>query len=537
MRRRQLLTLGLGLPLLAACDPLDRWRRWRVPLSVHQPGLREGHWLRDLRTLPPVSGERSVDTVVIGSGIGGLSAAYKLAREKFSDFLLLQGPEPGGNAAAGQQLGMHFPTGAHYLPVPTPESAHVREILADAGVLHGSPGATTPEYDERALIHAPEDRLLIGGRWQDGLLPRHGIAKNEIAQQERFLNYVGTLKGRRGADGKLLFALPLALSSRDPAWRELDTLSFARWLQREGYTAPSLLWYLDYCCRDDYGAGIATVSAWAGLHYFACRSGSARHAGGDTVLTWPDGLATLARHLERPCRDRVLKGFALHIREHRNGVEVLCADQAGTEARLFRIRARRAVLAMPLHVAARLCPDLAGMGLDRDRDLPPHAPWLIGNFLLHRFPDEKPGADLAWDNVVYRGHGLGYVVSTHQMIRAARPAQTVFTAYQALNRLPPAEMRRWLLQAGPRELLQEAAADIEAAYGETFWRHVDAVHLTLRGHAMAIPAPGFLHNRARDSLRDSTGRLLFAHADLSGLSLFEEASWWGYRAAERVLGS
>jgi hypothetical protein len=32
------------------------------------------------------------------------------------------------------------------------------------------------------------------------------------------------------------------------------------------------------------------------------------------------------------------------------------------------------------------------------------------------------------------------------------------------------------------------------------------------------------------------GKLLFAHADLSGFSVFEEASWWGYRAALRVLG-
>jgi hypothetical protein len=28
---------------------------------------------------------------------------------------------------------------------------------------------------------------------------------------------------------------------------------------------------------------------------------------------------------------------------------------------------------------------------------------------------------------------------------------------------------------------------------------------------------------------------VFAHADLSGFSVFEEAAWWGYRAAQKVM--
>ena len=36
---------------------------------------------------------------------------------------------------------------------------------------------------------------------------------------------------------------------------------------------------------------------------------------------------------------------------------------------------------------------------------------------------------------------------------------------------------------------------------------------------------------------DPDGRLLFAHADLSGYSVFEEASWWGERAARLAAAS
>jgi len=63
-------------------------------------------------------------------------------------------------------------------------------------------------------------------------------------------------------------------------------------LAEQGYQSPRLLWYLDYCCRDDYGQGIDQVSAYAGLHYFAARGNE--HA---PVLTWADGLNHLSEAL------------------------------------------------------------------------------------------------------------------------------------------------------------------------------------------------------------------------------------------------
>ena len=53
----------------------------------------------------------------------------------------------------------------------------------------------------------------------------------------------------------------------------LDALLFSDFLTQNGLTDPDLRWYLDYCCRDEYGAGVDQVSAWAGVHYFAARHG------------------------------------------------------------------------------------------------------------------------------------------------------------------------------------------------------------------------------------------------------------------------
>ena len=62
------------------------------------------------------------------------------------------------------------------------------------------------------------------------------------------------------------------------------------------------------------------------------------------------------------------------------------------------------------------------------------------------------------------------------------------------------------------------------------------MEISLRGHGMAVPACGSLANPGLAALREADGRLLFAHSDLSGYSVFEEAAWWGDRAGRRVLG-
>jgi hypothetical protein len=73
------------------------------------------------------------------------------------------------------------------------------------------------------------------------------------------------------------------------------------------------------------------------------------------------------------------------------------------------------------------------------------------------------------------------------------------------------------------------------AYGDKFAEHATALEITVRGHAMASPSPGFLSNRGLEALRAADGKILFAHADLSSFSVFEEAAWWGCEAARKIL--
>ena len=533
MDRRHFLLSGASAGALAACSPWTRTSKTQIV----RPGMSIGHRLRDAAGWPAPSAQIDTDVVILGSGLAGLTAAWKLAREGHRRFVVIAGPEMGGNAAGGRHGSIAYPRGAHYLPLMSRESVHMRELHADCGVITGDAYGDEPEYAETALVHAPRERLLINEQWQEGLLPGEGADGVASPALDKFFSAIEPYKHARGGDGRRAFVVPLDLSSRDPRFTLLDRLSFAAWLDREGHTAAPLRWYLDYVCRDEFGAPPARVSAWAGLHYFVARNGRGRNAGEGSVITWPDGLGSLARMLMAKVDTRngagwMRDGVAVRVDEKRAGVEALCVDNDGASS--FVVRARRAICAMPLHVATNVVTSFAGYGFDRAH-LPPQAPWLVSNFALRHMPAEKTDFPLAWDNVVYGSKGLGYVVATHQQILQAPPVESVFTAYNALCERAPAETRAWLVNAADAELEAAASADLVAAYGKRVWRHVQKLEITVRGHGMATPEPGFLSNRGLAALRAADRRILFAHGDLSAYSVAEEAAWWGYRAAIRVL--
>ena len=536
--RRRFLAQSAAISVAAAASWLTHRQLNRPPpLAIHRMGLPLGHLLRDGAFADaPLPRAQDCDVLILGSGAAALSALWYLTRQGRRNVILAEGLERNGNNAAFVHGELRAPGGAHYLALPSRESVALRAMLADLGILESGADSDAPRFRETDLVFAPAERLCYQGRWQEALLPQ------EDDDSRRFFTLIQRLKRARGSDGRKVFAIPIALSSQDDAWRALDRLTFAEWLAREGYRSPTLLWYLDYCCRDDYGAGAAQVSAFAGLHYFAARGHDS-----EAVLTWPDGLA----HLSQLLRERsglqalaalpdaatlhfaqpvAINASAVRIRESEAHVEVLLRDN-DSDARSL-LHARQVICAMPLMVAARVVENAAAYGLLAGRG--DYAPWLVSNFVLHRFPAEGASEALAWDNVIHGSGGLGYVAASNQLIRVAKPARTVFTAYTALNQGDPTAVRAWLLDAPDAELLAFAAQDLVAAYGRRFWRAVEAVDINIRAHAMRIPRPGYLDDAQLAAVRAHRSRLLFAHSDLGGYSVFEEAAYWGVEAGRQV---
>jgi hypothetical protein len=139
---------------------------------------------------------------------------------------------------------------------------------------------------------------------------------------------------------------------------------------------------------------------------------------------------------------------------------------------------------------------------------------------------------LAWDNVLFDSQSLGYVVATHQAGRDH--GKTVWTWYLPLTDANPRAARELLLSADWKHWAEVVLADLRRAHPD-LEALVERLDVWRWGHAMVRPTPGVLKGGALEVARRPVGRLHFAHTDLSGMALFEEAQAWGVRAAEAVL--
>lgn len=532
-RRRFLLAAaGAGLAGAGGCrrspppvppaqwvgDSAERGHR----LHTHLPDARGGAPSGAPSGAPAV---RRAQIVVVGAGVAGLAAARALGRRGLDDLAVLDlESQPGGNSRGHRMAGLDCPLGAHYLPLPGPHALAVSEWLHEIGLLHTSHGRSVP--DERHLCHSPQERLFIDGAWHDGLLPPAEPGGSTLIQYQAWAGEVARAQ-------TLGFAIPTARARWSAALAELDGQTFATWLDARGLRDERLRWYLDYACRDEYGADASTVSAWAGLHYFAGRQGF--HAPGDdapgrdAVFTWPEGNAWLIRRLAQPLAGRLHAGRLVHaVRVEREGVQVDAWDIAS--GRPERWQARAVVVAVPLFVAARLLadpPPALVAAASRMR----YAPWLVANLALREpLLDRGLGAPASWDNVRYGSPSLGYVDAGHQRLSPAA-GPTVITAYWPLTTTE----RSKLLADTASDWGHRITADLQAAHPD-LPEKVQQIDLARHGHAMSIPVPGTRGSTALAALRELRGPVQFAHADLAGYSVFEEAFEQGERAARTLAG-
>jgi hypothetical protein len=405
----------------------------------------------------------------------------------------------GGNARWGENEVSAYPWAAHYVPVPGPRATLVRELFTELGLLRDG------QWDERQLCYSPQERLFMHGEWRPGLEPDYSSGVRARDELRRFAGRMDELR----ATGE--FTIPMVDGARPSP---LDQISMREWMRREGFRSPALEWYIDYACRDDYGATAEHTSAWAGVHYFA-----AREPDEQGPLTWPEGNGWILRRLLERVGDHVTTGAPVQRVERRGrALRVLAGD--------VEYRCDAVIFAAPSFLAPYV--------VDGEQARVPfeYSPWLTANLTLDRWPAER-GIEPAWDNVIYDSPALGYVVATHQTLRT-RVDRTVWTYYWALAQSSPADGRRALLAADWRTWSERILTDLERAHPD-IRQCVSRIDIMRLGHAMIRPTPGFLSSPERARFAHSSGPIWYAHSDLSGLSLFEEAQYRGVTAADAAL--
>jgi glycine/D-amino acid oxidase-like deaminating enzyme len=461
-----------------------------------------GHKLRDRGSFPASRRVERYGVVIVGGGIAGLSAAWRLHKRGFKDFVLLEmNEQAGGNSRWGENEITPYPWAAHYVPVPGPKTTYVRELFEEFSVLING------VWEERFLCFTPQERLFLYGRWQEGIEPSIGLTANDRDQFRRLEDLIHEFR----ASGAFTIPMERGLSDKSG---DLDRISFHQWLRNQQLDSKVLHWYMNYCCRDDYGALAADTSAWAGIHYFASREPEDKGP-----LTWPEGNGWIVKRLLERVGSFVKTGQVVH-RINRTG------KNYSVFAGEVEYKAECVIFAAPTFLATYI---VEGMAPLHDFE---YSPWLTANLTLERLPSNY-GTDLTWDNVVMDSPTLGYVDAMHQTLRS-HIERTVWTFYWSLADGAPATNRRLLLERDWSYWKEAILHDLERVHPD-IRQCVSRIDVMRFGHAMARPKPGTIFSKERRQLAIQEGRVLLANSDLSGFSIFEEAQYRGVRAAEKAL--
>jgi len=514
LSRRELLAAFLGAPFAAmACRRTPHHDL--PPGEIVGPSDAVGHRLRTPIHETPAEWT-SIDLVIVGAGVAGLAAAWRLNRNA----LVLELEEvAGGTARSGASKVSRYPWGAHYVVAPLAEDENLIKLLREMSIIDSS-----GEVGEQYLVRDPQERLFYRGRWYEGLYLVAGASDDDLRQLREFEGEMARWSAWRDAKGRRAFAIPTALASDDTEVTALDRMSMKQWLDAKGWHSPRLRWYVEYACRDDYGALLDDTSAWAGIFYFASRM-EAPGKRSEPMITFPEGNGRLVAHLAQSAK--IDTGWLVtSLIPTEDGVDVIALSRDGRHLR--GIHAKQVIFAAPQFIASRVI-----RGFDRDvRDFS-YGSWLVANLTLRDRP-QSTGFPLAWDNVMYDSPSLGYVVATHQS--DVDYGATVLTYYYAFTDRDPRRSRERLLSAGRDEWAEVVLSDLSRAHPDirTLTQRLDVMRW---GHAMIRPHPSFISSPARRAAREPFRNIHFANCDLSGVALFEESLHHGVRAAEEVLVS
>lgn len=535
--RREILTTFLGAPFaLQACSVVKNSPSPQgeiVGANVELGHLLRGGAAKNFQVSPDK--REKVGVLIVGGGASGLSAARRLKQRGFEDFQLLElEANIGGTAQNGVSNVSKYPWGAHYLPVPSARNVDLIELLREMNLVESLGANGEPIIYEQFLCRDPEERIFFKGRWYEGLYPQAGASNEDKSQFERFQNEINFWIAWRDGEGRRAFTLPVAACSEDAFALELDKITFAEWLQTKNFTSERLFWLCDYACRDDYGLKLDQTSAWAGLFYFCSRTEKIG-AESSQFITFPEGNGKFINHLQQFIGvDKLRRNSAvIEIVPNENECEVVYFDAAAREMRA--LTAQKVIYAAPLFTSRYVIRDFRENAPVRVEEFQ-HNAWLVANLHVSARPQNRFGRDfpLCWDNVLYESPSLGYVNAMHQSGKDY--GASVLTYYFPMCSFGANEGRTKLFAMNFAECADVVLSDLERAHNE-IRQITERIEIMRWGHAMISPRPNFLWNGIRKTAAKPFRNIHFAHSDLSGFALFEEAFYQGTRAAEEILQS
>lgn len=460
-----------------------------------------GHVLWESKAYPK-SETIQTDTLIVGGGMAGLSAAYQLRAQNFllcelSDFL-------GGTSAAYYHKDQYFAQGAHYdLAYPSYYGQEVLDMLYELDIIDYKNNSNTWEFVDKQYTIQPERESVS---FDNGIIRKDVLP--EGSARTAFYNLIKEYQGK----------MPLPTRLIDPELSHLNQLTFKKFLEQKIELDDAFLRGIDYAMMDDWGGTAAEVSALAGIHYYACRP----YINNDPeLISPPEGNAFFAQKMiEKLPQEALLTNRLVRaIRKEKDSFIVDVVDVK--QAKQCQIVAKKIVYAAQKHALKYIYPQ----GYQQFNQTT-YAPWVVINIILNQ-PTTDP---VYWQNEFLSGEKsfMGFVDSAAQFQPFTK--RRTLTAYYCLE---PKDRKSLLtLNEKSSEWVDKTVEYIEAALQKPIRPTIEKVFIKVMGHAMPIPTPHYLLQQPNQTANQDG--IAYAGVDTGRLPLLFEALDSGIQAAKAL---
>lgn len=440
------------------------------------------HQVRDGKvfTRPLVSARH--DVVIVGGGVSGLAAAYRLRDLNF--LLLEKEPHWGGNAYLMEYEGMPYATGSAFLAKSESAYNFAREIGLEPLPINDS------------------DSTILKGEWIPDTW-RSGLDKlpYPVAVRESFKKF-----------RKELLAIDL-----EKRGKELSRVPFSDLLK--WYPDEIKQWWDNYG-PSNWGAVSEETSAVVALGDLREMAGE----NGSDYYTWPGGLGAvtkkLAEILQQTSSSQMRAGATIvAVVQEKDEVHVTYIE--GSE--LKTVAARAVIMATPKFVTRRLVEGLPTKQSEAMHQIR-YIPYAVVNLIF-----DKPVYNKGYDTWC-PGNRFSDIVVADWVVRnqpGYKQKYNILTCYTPLR-----EEERGLLltEPGARQVAAKVLEDFQLLLPGSNVNPLE-VHLYRRGHPLYMSTPG-LFAEVQPLVRQPMERIFFANTDSEGP---ESTISGGTEAAERTV--
>jgi hypothetical protein len=136
--------------------------------------------------------------------------------------------------------------------------------------------------------------------------------------------------------------------------------------------------------------------------------------------------------------------------------------------------------------------------------------------------------------VIYGAKGLGYIYDQQQSLVQMQDKK-VITYYLSLADGNTLKSRKSLREKDQEYWKNYILEDLKVPH-PTIEDYIEEVHLHYIGHGMISPVPHFIFGSSKQKAAQTiANKIFFAHSDLSGISIFEEAFHQGIDSVNSIL--